>query len=81
MEYMLASSRHHLLPIRRASRPDRDITSIFLFQRLQMLEVYAESEEGDCRSEYPFFDGNALDAARFIFGADCEEVIGIMMAG
>lgn len=22
-----------------------------------------------------FFDGNALDAARFIFGADCEEVL------
>lgn len=27
------------------------------------------------QKEYPFFDGNALDAARFIFGADCEEVL------
>ena len=27
------------------------------------------------QSAYPFFDGNALDAARFIFGAECDEVI------
>lgn len=26
-------------------------------------------------SQFPFFDDNALDAARFIFGADCSEVI------
>ena len=35
MEYMLASSRHHLLPKEgKSARPK--ITSIFLFQRLQM---------------------------------------------
>ena len=27
------------------------------------------------QSVYSFFDGNALDAARFIFGAECDEVI------
>lgn len=27
------------------------------------------------RSVYSFFDGNALDVARFIFGAECDEVI------
>ena len=37
-------------------------------------EVYGNLKKA-LQKEYPFFDGNALDAARFIFGADCEEVL------
>lgn len=48
--------------------------------------VYSEIEEitdssahaalkAAIHNAYPFFDGNALDAARFIFGADSGEVV------
>ncbi len=72
MEYMLASSRHHLLPKEgKSARPRYHI--YFPISEITDAEVYGNLKKA-LQKEYPFFDGNALDAARFIFGADCEEV-------
>lgn len=73
MEYMLASSRHHLLPKEgKSARPRYHI--YFPISEITDAEVYGNLKKA-LKKEYPFFDGNALDAARFIFGADCEEVL------
>lgn len=73
MEYMLASSRHHLLPKEgKSARPRYHI--YFPISEITDAEVYGNLKKA-LQKEYPFFDGNALDAARFIFGADCEEVL------
>ena len=73
MEYMLASSRHHLLPKEgKSARPRYHI--YFPISEIADAEVYGNLKKA-LQKEYPFFDGNALDAARFIFGADCEEVL------
>lgn len=73
MEYMLASSRHHLLPKEgKSARPRYHI--YFSISEITDAEMYGNLKKA-LQKEYPFFDGNALDAARFIFGADCEEVL------
>lgn len=73
MEYMLASSRHHLLPKEgKSARPRYHI--YFPISEITDAEVYGNLKKA-LQKEYSFFDGNALDAARFIFGADCEEVL------
>lgn len=73
MEYMLAFSRHHLLPKEgKSARPRYHI--YFPISEITDAEVYGNLKKA-LQKEYPFFDGNALDAARFIFGADCEEVL------
>lgn len=73
MEYMLASSRHHLLPKEgKSARPRYHI--YFPISEITDAEMYGNLKKA-LQKEYPFFDGNALDAARFIFGADCEEVL------
>ena len=73
MEYMLASSRHHLLPKEgKSARPRYHI--YFPISEITDAEVYGNLKKA-LQKEYPFFDGNALDAARFIFGAECGEVL------
>lgn len=73
MEYMLDSSRHHLLPKEgKSARPRYHI--YFPISEITDAKVYGNLKKA-LQKEYPFFDGNALDAARFIFGADCEEVL------
>lgn len=73
ISYAAAPSRHHMIEKDgKAARPK--------------FHVYFEIEETDdaghyaaikraVQKTYPFFDGNALDAARFIFGADAGEVV------
>ena len=73
MEYMLASSRHHLLPKEgKSARPRYHI--YFPISEITDAEMYGNLKKA-LQKEYSFFDGNALDVARFIFGADCEEVL------
>ena len=73
ISYAAAPSRHHMIEKDgKAARPK--------------FHVYFEIEETDdaghyaaikraIHKTYTFFDGNALDAARFIFGADAGEVV------
>ena len=62
MEYMLASSRHHLLPKEgKSARPRYHI--YFPISEIADAEVYGNLKKA-LQKEYPFFDGNALDAAR-----------------
>jgi putative DNA primase/helicase len=73
MEYMLAPSRHHLLPKEnKSARPRYHL--YFAISECTDAKAYGELKRG-IQKAYPFFDDNALDAARFIFGAECEEVI------
>ena len=72
-EYLLATSRHHLLSKEgKAARPKYHM--YFPISEIREAERYAALKRA-LQAAFPFFDGNALDAARFIFGADCQEVI------
>ena len=73
VEYLLAPSRHHLLDKEgKSARPRYHM----YFPILEITDAgrYANLKKA-IQSVYSFFDGNALDAARFIFGAECDEVI------
>ena len=73
VEYLLAPSRHHLLDKEGKSARPR------YHMYFPITEITDATKYGNLKkklqSAYPFFDGNALDAARFIFGAECDEVI------
>lgn len=71
--YAIAPSRHHMLPKDgKAARPRFHV--YFLIEETTDAEYYSALKVA-IQKAYPFFDGNALDAARFIFGADVDEVI------
>lgn len=71
--YGIAFSRNHMKEKDgRAARPKFHV--YFEIQETGDPEHYAAIKSGIKRG-YPFFDGNALDAARFIFGADAGECI------
>lgn len=73
VEYLLAPSRHHLLDKEGKSvRPRYHM--YFPISEVTDASRYANLKKA-IQSAYFFFDGNALDAARFIFGAECDEVI------
>lgn len=73
VEYLLTPSRHHLLDKEgKLARPRYHI--YFPISEVTDASRYAKLKKAIQRV-YSFFDGNALDAARFIFGAECEEVI------
>ena len=73
VEYLLAPSRHHLLDKEgKSARPRYHM--YFPISEITDASRYANLKKA-IQSAYAFFDGNALDAARFIFGAECEEVI------
>lgn len=73
VEYLLAPSRHHLLA-KEGKSPRPRYHVYFPIMEITDAEQYAKLKKTIWQT-YPFFDGNALDAARFIFGAECEEVI------
>lgn len=60
-------------------RPTHDIADGFVIDILTtfdnefIMDMTADKAVGEVT--HSFFDGNALDVARFIFGADCEEVL------
>ena len=73
VEYLLAPSRHHLLDKEgKSARPRYHM--YFPISEITDAGRYANLKKA-IQSVYSFFDGNALDAARFIFGAECDEVI------
>ncbi len=73
ISYAIAFSRHHMLE--KNGHPPRPKFHVY-FEILPETDAnrYAAIKEAIYK-QYPFFDGNALDAARFIFGADAGEVI------
>lgn len=71
--YAVATSRHNMLEKDgKSARPRFHV--YFLIKETTDADYYTALKTA-IHKAYPFFDGNALDAARFIFGADVDEVI------
>ena len=71
--YAIAPSRHNMLQKdKQSARPRFHI--YFLVEEITDAESYSSLKVA-IQKAYPFFDSNALDAARFIFGAECDEVV------
>lgn len=68
--YVIAPSRHNLLP-KDGKSPRPRFHVYFLIPEITDAAYYAGMKRA-IHSVFPFFDGNALDAARFIFGADVD---------
>lgn len=71
--YALAPSRHHMKE--KKSKPARPKYHIYF----QIPELESEADYKALKlqiaAQYPFFDNNALDSARFIFGNETDEII------
>lgn len=73
VSYAVAFSRNHMKEKDgKAARPKFHV--YFEIAETDDAEHYAAIKVA-IKKAYPFFDGNALDAARFLFGADCGECI------
>lgn len=73
ISYAIAFSRNHMrVKDGRKARPKFHV--YFPIERTSDAGYYATLKMA-VKEAYPFFDGNALDAARFIFGADAGECI------
>lgn len=71
--YGLALSRHHLIEKDgKAARPKFHV--YFEIEEVRDAGKYAALKRAIHR-EYPFFDGNALDAGRFLFGSSAGDVV------
>lgn len=71
ISYAVAPSRHHMLAKDgQAARPKYHV--YFPVEVCTDAEAYAALKRA-IHKAYPVFDSNALDAARFIYGADCTE--------
>ncbi len=73
VSYALVPSRHHMLP-KDGAKPRPKYHVYFPISEITDKDVYASLKRG-IKKEYPFFDGNALDAARFVFGSTAGDVI------
>ena len=73
VSYAIAFSRNHMKEKNgRAARPKFHV--YFEIKETTDPQYYAAIKTA-IKKAYPFFDGNALDAARFLFGADAGECI------
>lgn len=73
VSYAIAPSRNNMLPKDgKTARPKFHV--YFSIDVVAESDTYANLKKA-IYAQFPFFDDNALDAARFIFGADCSEVI------
>lgn len=73
VSYAVAFSRNHMKEKDgKAARPKFHV--YFEIEETEDAEHYAAIKAA-IKMAYPFFDGNALDAARFLFGSDCGECI------
>ena len=73
ISYAIAPSRHHMLAKDgQAPRPKYHV--YFPISVCTHADDYAALKRA-IHKAFPVFDGNALDAARFIYGADCTEVV------
>lgn len=71
--YAVAPSRNHMkVKEGKQARPKHHY--YFEIEPTEDAVYYADLKKA-IHKKYPFFDGNALDAARFIFGADMGQVI------
>lgn len=73
ISYILVPSRHHMLEKDgESARPRYHV--YFPIEKVAAAGQYTALKRG-IHNAFSFFDGNALDAVRFIFGADCGEVV------
>lgn len=73
LEYVLVPSRHHMLEKDgKSARPRYHV--YFPITVCTDADVYAGMKVA-IQKAYPFFDDNALDAARFLYGADADTII------
>lgn len=73
VSYAISFSRNHMkVKDGKAARPKFHV--YFEIEVTEDAKYYADLKAG-IKKAYPFFDGNALDAARFIFGSDAGECI------
>lgn len=73
IDYVLVPSRHHMLEKDgKSARPRYHV--YFPIEKCTDADEYAAIKVA-LQKAYPFFDDNALDAARFLFGADIDEVV------
>ena len=71
--YAVTFSRHHMIPKDgKAARPKFHV--YFMIAPIDNADRYKEMKE-QIQEEYPFFDKNALDAGRFIYGTESREVL------
>lgn len=73
IDYVLAPSRHHMLPKDGKSERPR-FHAYFPIEKCGDAMQYAAMKVA-IQKTYPFFDDNALDAARFLFGATTDEIV------
>lgn len=73
VSYAIAPSRNHMKQKDDKSARPRFHVYFLIHPRTDPVE-YANLKR-TIQKTYPIFDDNALDAARFIFGSDCDEVI------
>ncbi len=73
IDYVLVPSRHHMLPKDgKSERPRYHV--YFPIVNCTDADEYTAIKVA-LQKAYSFFDDNALDAARFLFGADADEVV------
>lgn len=71
VDHVIIPSRHHMLDKgKKSARPRMHI--LFPVQEYMDADMYVAVKKA-IQQKYPFFDDNAVDAARFFFGADVEE--------
>jgi putative DNA primase/helicase len=73
VSYAIAPSRHNMISKDgKSARPKFHV--YFSIEEIADAEMYVAMKRA-IHAQFPFFDDNALDAARFIYGADSGEVI------
>ena len=71
--YAIAPSRHNnLVKDGKSARPRFHV--YFPHGKITDAQDYANLKAAIYR-RFPFFDGNAIDAARFIYGSECDEIV------
>ena len=73
MNYAVVPSRHHMLP-KDSYGPRPRMHIYFEIAETTDPEYYAGLKEA-LQRKYPFFDDNAQDAARFIFGSESDDIV------
>lgn len=73
IDYVLAPSRHHMLPKDGKSERPR-YHAYFPIEKCTEAKQYTAMKVA-IQKAYPFFDDNALDAARFLFGATADDMV------
>ncbi|MGO5292759.1 phage/plasmid primase, P4 family [Bilifractor sp. LCP19S3_H10] len=70
VSFVIMPSRHHMLPKKNESARPR-------FHMIAMIHPVASYEDyrnlkAEVQKRFPFFDQGAVDAARFVYGCDCD---------